>query len=206
METITLKYGIPVSVIVPLQEKRKEFFYQFVLPLLKANQPAEIIIHDGEGNAAKKRNEGFAKSTNPLVCFCDDDKLLGKDYLKTLYSTLYDFKFKSDFVYTGYTGIVMHESHPCKTNYKIETKDFNMNDLKISNYIDTTSLIRRGAFPGFDETLEQHEDWDLYLRMATNGAKGVAVHGLQFFSFYIDEGISSKNNKDCTAIIKNRYK
>lgn len=197
---------LPISVIVPLQEHRRNFFNRFTFPLIKANYPAEIIVNSDEGNAAKKRNEGFKDSTQPYVMFLDDDKLIPADYLEHLFNNL-NLVPNIDFVYTGYTGIVLHpDTHPVKNNYKIRTKNFDVKALHNANYIDTTSLMKREAFPGFDETLPQHDDWDLYLNMASRGSKGMAVHGLEFFSFYLDEGITSVNNKDCTEIIKNRYK
>lgn len=196
---------LPVSIIVPLQEKRKNFFTYFTLPLLRESDTKQIIINIGEGNAAKKRNEAFLKATQPFICFCDDDKLLPTNYIKTLYDEL-STNPQIDFVYTGYTGIVLHpETHPVKTNYKIHTRNFDVNALKQNNFIDTTSLMRRSAFPGFDETLAQHDDWDLYLNMAARGSKGKAIHGIEFFSFYLDEGITSVNNKDCSEIIRKRY-
>jgi len=207
-EIIKHEQGLPISVIIPVQEKRMEFFCQFTLPMLlsnKDNPPAEVIINYGDGNAAKKRNEGFQKSSQKFVFFLDDDKLLPKDYLLILYDTL-RIHNEIDFVYTGHRGIVLHpETHPCKNNYKIHTRDFDVKSLRNANYIDTTSLMKREVFPGFDETLPQHDDWDLYLNMATRGAKGMAVHGLEFFSFFLDEGITSVNNKDCTDIVRKKY-
>lgn len=198
--------SFPVSVIVPLQEKRMDFFMNYVLPLLQQSGAREIIINSNEGNAAKKRNEAFNKSTQPLILFCDDDKLLPRNYIGSLFKTMQQ-DHSIDFVYTGYTGIVLHpDTHPCKNNYKIHTRDFEMKALLNANFIDTTSLMKRDVFPGFDETLAQHDDWDMYLNMTTHGAKGVAVHGLEFFSFFLDEGITSINNKDCSEIIRNKYK
>lgn len=195
---------LPISVIVPLQEKRQEFFHQFTLPMLHTNNVAEIIINTGPGNAAVKRNQGAKVATQPFLCFADDDKLLPADYLRTLHKAL--ISSDCDFAYTGYTGIVLHPAtHPVKNNYTIRTRDFDQKALLSANYIDTTSLMKREAFPGFDETIPQHDDWDLYCNMATRGSKGLAVHGLQFFSFFLDEGITSVNNKDCSTIIRSRY-
>lgn len=209
IEIINHENGLPISVIIPVQKKRLEFFTQFTLPLLisqdEQDLPAEVIINIDEVNAAKNRNFGFRHSTQPYIMFLDDDKLLPKDYLKILYKVLIN-DTSVDFVYTGYTGIVLHpNTHPLKTNYKIPTRDFDLQRLKRGNYIDTTSLMRRTAFPGFDESLAQHDDWDLYLNMASHGSKGKAVHGLEFFSFFLDEGITSINNKDCSDIIRKRY-
>ena len=68
--------GLPISVIVPLSKNRRSFFENFVLPLIEANNPVEIIVNDDEGRAPKKRNDGFKKSTQPFLFFCDDDILL----------------------------------------------------------------------------------------------------------------------------------
>lgn len=198
--------ALPISIIVPLQDKRMDFFTNYVLPLLQQSGAREVIVNNNPGNAAQKRNEGFKHATQPFVCFVDDDKLLPRNYLLTLYQAIKQNP-KIDFVYTGYTGIVLHpDTHPCKNNYQIHTRDFDLEALKRNNYIDTTSLIRKDAFPGFDEMLPQHDDWDMYLNMATRGFNGKAVHGLSFFSFFLDEGLTSVNNQDCSLIIRNRYK
>jgi len=198
--------ALPISVIVPYQEKRHEFFMNFTLPLLHQSGAREIIVNGNPGNAAKKRNEAFERSTQPFICFVDDDKLLGRNYLKTLFDNLQQNPH-IDFVYTGYTGIVLHpNTHPVKNNYRIRTRDFDPKSLASANYIDTTSLMVREAFPSFDETLPQHDDWDMYMNMVSKGKKGMAVHGIEFYSFFLDEGITSINNKDCSDIIRARYK
>ena len=79
---------LPVSIIVPLAKKRREFFNNLVLPLLEANMTAEIIINDDEGSAPKKRNDGFKKSTQPFLFFCDDDIILPANYIRSLYDVL----------------------------------------------------------------------------------------------------------------------
>ena len=75
---------LPISVIVPLSKNRTDFFYRFVLPLIEANNPAEIIINDNDEGAPKKRNDGFDKSTQQYLFFCDDDLLLPSDHLEKL--------------------------------------------------------------------------------------------------------------------------
>ena len=59
--------GLPISVIVPLSEKREKFFYEYVYPLIEINNPNEIIINKYKGFAPRKRNMGFDKSTQPYV-------------------------------------------------------------------------------------------------------------------------------------------
>lgn len=195
IEVIKINGGIPVSVIVPLQEKRKEFFYSFVLPMLMANNPYEIIINDNDGNAAKKRNEGFQSSSCPFVFPCDDDIVLPKNYLQKLYDSIKEDSTVG-YVYTGYTAIVLYpKTHPNKENYKAPTQDFNGDDLRQGNYISSMSLMKREIYPSFDESLPQYDDYDMYLRLLDKGVFGKACHGIEFLAFYIDEGITSVNNK-----------
>ena len=135
--------GLPVSVIVPLSKNRRWFFDNMVLPLLEANRVNEIIVNDNEGRAPKKRNDGFAKATQPYIFFCDDDILLPANYIDSLYNTL-QLNPNIGFAYTGYHGIVLHpESHPIHGNFEIPSVPFNPNALKYGNYISTMTFVRK---------------------------------------------------------------
>ena len=199
--------GLPISVIVPLSEKREKFFYEYVYPLIEINNPNEIIINKYNGLAPKKRNMGFDKSTQPYVFFCDDDILLPNEYLLKLYNALTK-AINVGYVYTGYNGIVLHpETHPMKGNFEIKSNDFNANLLKKTNYISTMSLIKREVFPRFDENLKRFQDWDIYLTMLSNGIVGKFVKDLRFMAYYIDSGITTNNNDiyDAYRIIKHKH-
>lgn len=188
--------GLPVSVIVPLSKKRKDFFYGFVLPLLEANEPKEIIINDNDGYAPKKRNDGFTQSTQPYVFFCDDDVLLPNNYLQILYNKIENTDDDIGFVYTGYQGIVLDtKNHPIKQNFEIKTQEYSWEKLQKGNYISTMSLMKRNIFPMFNTKLRRFQDWDMYLRLGHKGIKGKHVDNIIFFTYYLDEGITtSKNN------------
>lgn len=195
---------LPISVIVPLGEKRKYFFENMVYPLLEANHPAEIIVNNNHGSAPKKRNEGFEKSTQPFIFFLDDDILLPKNYLRNLHNLLKANPDKG-YAYTGYHGIVMHpHTHPLKNNFKIPPVPFKAEDLRRGNYISTMSLIRREAFPGFDESLKRLQDWDLWLTMLKNGHEGKLLPGElnMFYAYYLDEGITSNGNNEQEGFMK----
>jgi glycosyltransferase involved in cell wall biosynthesis len=198
--------GLPISVIIPLSKKRKEFFHNIVLPLIEANEPIEIIINDNEGLAPKKRNDGFNKSTQPYLFFCDDDILLPSNYLQTLFKIL-EKNLDKGFAYTGYHGIVLHpESHPMHGNFEIPPVEFNVQALKYGNYISTMSLIRKELFPMFDENLKRLQDWDIFLTMVEKGAKGILVPNLTFYAYYLDSGITSNTNSEIDAINAIRIK
>ena len=198
--------GLPVSVIIPLSKNRREFFNNMVLPLIEANNPIEIIINDNEGYAPKKRNDGFKKSTQPFLFFCDDDIILPANYIRSLYNVL---KKNPDvgFAYTGYHGIVLHpETHPMRGNFEIPAIHFDVNALKYGNYISTMTLIRRELFPMFDEKLKRLQDYDLWLTIVEKGAKGILVPSVTFYAYYLDSGITSNINSEIDAINAIRVK
>lgn len=110
------------------------------------------------------RNRGFKESQGDLVIFCDADVILRPDAFAKLRSAL--------------------ETHPASAyaygSFRFGWKRFGLRAfdaaaLKRENFIHTTSLIRRNAFPGFDETLKRFQDWDLWLTMEERGARGVWV-------------------------------
>jgi glycosyltransferase involved in cell wall biosynthesis len=196
----TIEEGLPISVIVPLSQKRKPFFHEFVLPMIEANNPIEIIINDNEGTAPQKRNAGFLKSTQPFVFFCDDDILLPMSHLQKLFDAINSGNY--GFAYSGYKGIVVHKNnHPIGDNFDIPTIEFSYDRLKKGNYISTMSLIRREVFPMFDESLKRLQDYDLWLTICKNGHLGKAVFNNEYFAYYLDEGITSNGNNETQAIL-----
>ena len=202
--------ALPISVIIPLDPKRRQFFENFVLPLIEANNPAEIIVNDNKGGAPEKRNAGFDKSTQEYIFFCDDDIILPADHLqKLLDALLKPNETPIGYAYSGYHGIVMHPAtHPMRGNFEIPTRNFNPTALKQGNYISTMSLIRRNYFPKFDESLKRLQDWDIWLTMLKNGLHGVAVHNNEFHAYYLDEGITSNTNNEREGLINiiNKHK
>lgn len=200
---------LPVSFIVPLSPKRRDFFESYVRPLLEANRPSEIIVNDNAGGAPKKRNDGFDKSTQPYVFFCDDDILLRKDTLEKMLNLLKNNPTKA-YAYTGYRGIVLHpQTHPMRGNFEIPSVKFDGEKLKLGNYISTMALIRRDAFPRFDENIKRLQDWDLWLTMLKNGDEGILLPGNEnmYFAYYLDEGITSTNNheRDADMIVRRKH-
>ena len=207
----TVDDGLPISVIVPLTKSRTDFLNNMVLPMLEANNPNEIIVNDNEGGAPKKRNDGFDKSTQPYVFFCDDDIILPANYLQSLLDTLKQNELRSDAIigysYTGYYGVVLHpESHPFRGNFRTPSTPFNPTALKANNYISTMSLMHKEVFPRFDESLTRFQDWDMYLTMLKQGVQGVMVPDIFFWAYYLDAGITSNNNSISEAVQKIRNK
>lgn len=202
IDVINYDDGLPISVIIPTTNDkiRKNFFENYVFPLIEANEPIEIIVNNNFGNAPKKRNDGFDKSTQPYVFFCDNDILLPKNHLKKLFQALNDNP-NAAYAYSGYIGIVVdNKTHPLKQNFTIPTIPFNGERLKQGNYISTMSLMRRELFPRFDEKLKRLQDYDLWLTLLSQGHKGVAVQNNEFYAYYLDKGITSNQNSERDAI------
>jgi hypothetical protein len=198
--------GLPISVVIPLGQKRKPFFYDYVLPMIEANNPIEIIINNNEGTAPKKRNEGFGKATQPYVFFCDDDCILPVSYFQSLYDCLEAHPDKS-YAYSGYRGVVFNPTTEPHNNFIIPGIEFTAEMLRRQNFINTTSLIRTKDFPGFDENIKRFQDWDLWLTMLEQGKVGILVPSQSFLSFFNDEGQTNVNNSyvDAFNIIKNKH-
>lgn len=197
--------GLPISVVIPLSESRRKFFEDYVLPMIEINNPNEIITVSNEGSACKQRNIGWKKSTQPYVFFCDDDIMLSANHLEKLYTEL--IKSNCEFAYSGYLGIVLNPDVEPNHNFVIESQEFDYNTLKMYNYISTMSLVCSKCFCGFDENLKRFQDWDVWLTMASKGMKGKFVKDLKFLAYYLDKGLTSKENSQVDAynIIRKKH-
>ncbi len=142
-------------------------------------QDFEIVCSwDHAGNANAARNAGFRLSSAPFVLFSDDDIAWEPDALARLISTL-EAHPEASYVYGSY---VMHGRVQCD-------RPFDPVALRRQNYISTMSVIRRDAFPGFDEGLRRLQDYDLWLTMLAAGHVGVYC-GAQIFSTRVRNGIT----------------
>lgn len=179
----------PVSVVVPLSDHRKEFFERFCLPSIRANDPAEIFVMSGAGTAPEKRNDGAGRATQPYLLFVDDDEILGWDLMARMLGIL-DKNADVGFVYSDYVAcpwpLIPGSPQPafCRSH------QFDPRSLRESNYIDTTSLLRRSIFPGFDPELQRFQDWDLWLTISERGGVGLHIPEVLFMKFMLDPGIS----------------
>jgi len=182
---------IPVSVVLTTIKKRKEFVNSFVLPSIQANNPSEIIIIDDEElDIQNKRNKGAKLAKEEYIFFCDDDVIIPKNHLCTLYKSILKSNFS--FVYTDYQAIVLPEStHKFRENYYHQASEFDLEKLKKVNYIDTCSLVKKSIFCGFDPEIKRFQDWDLWLTLSLQGYKGLYVKETGIMKFYLDSGITS---------------
>lgn len=188
----------PVSVVVPHQTSRSQFFRRFCLPSIQANQPAEILIEENDGSrrtGAPFRNAGAAKASSPFVFFVDDDTVLASDCIERLLNAIRlsgDSRVRysySDFVSVTLPGGARLGDHSVMVQ---SMQDFGAHTVRRGSVCPGMIMIEKTAFCGFDETLQQLDDWDLTLTLLERGVHGIRVPEPLFFAFYMDRGVSDR--------------
>lgn len=127
------------------------------------------ILHQDNKGAPSARNYGFSVCHGEYLLFLDADIIAKPQMLEKMLSALEKDKSAS-FVYSSF-----------KWGWKkFKLFPFDADKLKKMPYIHTSSLIRRDAFPKFDESLKKFQDWDLFLTIAENGGKGAYIPEVLF--------------------------
>lgn len=142
--------------------------------------PGIRYLRQEHAGAPAARNRGFRASQGKYVLFCDADVTLHPRMVERLVTTI-DLKPDAAYAY-------------CSFRFSWRTFDlfdFDPARLKQSNYISMMSLIRREAFPGFDESIKRLQDWDLWLTMLEQGKTGVWVPARLFSATVGKRGISA---------------
>jgi len=135
-----------------------------VVAMFRDRLPITTIRFDVNRGAPAARNAGADATEAPFLLFLDADAELVPDALQTFHDAL-DQHPEASFAYADFLwGAKRFRGRP-----------FDRKALERRNYIHTTSLLRREAFPGFDETLRKFQDWDLWLTMAERGTVGVWI-------------------------------
>lgn len=183
---------LPISVVIPHRRSRDAFFRRYCLPSIEANNPAQIIVRENDGNrgqtAAIERNAGARSATQPFLFFCDDDCVLASDCLGTLLDKL---DSAASFAYCDYLAVVFPESsHPIKGAWIQRGQPWNPRTIVERNYISTMTLKRHATWIPFDESLAMFGDWDISLTYAERGHVGTYVSEVLFHAYFMDAGLS----------------
>jgi glycosyltransferase involved in cell wall biosynthesis len=185
-----------VSVILPTRDRPKALQRAIQSILKQTFQNFEIIVVDNgtasgqsalapwkgedriryfklppECGRSKSRNLGLTSAKGLFIAYLDDDDFYAPDHLETLISAM-----TSGNLNVAYTDAVrVHERWSDGEMVEIgrETpysQDYDLRKLLVDNYIPNLCLMHRRACLTeaglFDESLETHEDWDLWLRLA----------------------------------------
>lgn len=130
--------------------------------------PTRLIRQPNLG-AAAARNRGAKEGSAPYILFCDADCILNLNLISTQLNTLRQHP-QATYVYSNF-----------KWGWKtFRPGEFSADRLRHEPYINTHSLLRRDHFPGFDESLNRFQDWDLWLTMLKQGHTGVWIDEILF--------------------------
>lgn len=148
------------------RDNTRSVFEKF-LESFKVENNYYFINQENKG-APAARNRGFKESRGEYLFFCDADAVLKNDTLEKMVQVL-ESNQEVAYTYSSfYWGKKLFKLWP-----------FDAEKLQKMPYIHTMSLIRRNAFPGWDESVKKLQDWDLWLTMLENGHQG----------FFIDEAL-----------------
>ncbi len=110
------------------------------------------------------RNRGAQETHGAFLLFCDHDIIMESTFLEKLLTALRGHP-EASFAYSSF--------HYGRKAFRLWP--FSAERLRHMPYIHTTSLIRREHFPGFDESVQRLQDWDLWLTMLEQRHTGVWV-------------------------------
>ncbi|MGE0451061.1 MAG: glycosyltransferase [Vicinamibacterales bacterium] len=117
--------------------------------------------------AGAKRAAGLSAAGAQLIAYCDDEDVWTPDHLLIL-SLALSRDPQADLVYGDAEWVRNGKSKGIPYSY-----DFDVRTLARGNYIFASDVLHRAeparAAGGFDPSSGEHEDWDLWLRMALRG-------------------------------------
>jgi glycosyltransferase involved in cell wall biosynthesis len=209
--------SLPIAVIIPTVDSRKVFLEDYVLPAAYANDPEIVVVIPDDRSTksgGRARNAGARMTALPYLFFLDDDTILAKGALSTLYAAVK--RYDACVTYCNWLGIcVPPGSHPLGPVWHYKSIPWDPYRLNSGNFISTPSIIRRDVFTsagGWDETLGGYDDWDLWLRMlkawkdSGHPPEWFGYHVPQelMIAFYLDKGVTdpARNVAACLEVCK----
>lgn len=173
-----------ISVVVPIKKDSQPDLTLCSLKTQTYPHFKVILVRDKYGRGAGwARNRGFREVQTPFVLFSDADIVWEPYALEYLRKGLLENP-EASYSYGWYS----------LSNLVYSNKAFRPSELTRDNFISTMSLVRSKHFPGFDESLERLQDWDLWLTMLLQHGRIGHYIDAKIFSTELDgNGISGRN-------------
>ena len=164
-------------------DKPAAYYREIVAPFTYIRLPK----NRGQGHA---RNVGAKHARCDFIIFLDGDIVMKPSMLQRLERALVEDPGCS-ISYSHYARVGTRTDH-------VRALPWDRDLLRRENYITMMSLIRFKDMPAppFDEKLARYEDWDLWLRMANRGHKGIMVPDILFSAHYKKGDLSSVGESD----------
>ncbi len=153
--------------------------------LMKKRPNHYKIIEIEHGGAPRARNEGFKHAKGQYIVFWDCDCII-EPHAAEGWCDILDQNSQVGFVYSGYKFL--------NEGGAINSEPFDPWTLRVRNYISTMNPIRRELVVPWKEDLKSLQDWDFWLTVVENGAKGKFLQGYSFSTLLPEAGSISGEN------------
>jgi len=163
------------------------------------------IKHDHNRGLAAARNTGLRAAKGTYIAYLDDDDRYLPDHLHTLVSVLERHDCKAAYTDAWRVSEKIQQGRYVEVGRDLPySHDFNPADLLVSNYFPVLCVMHERSCLDqvgyFDESLFAHEDWDLWIRMATKFPFVHIKHTTAEFTWRIDG--SSMTSKSQAAFLR----
>jgi glycosyltransferase involved in cell wall biosynthesis len=171
--------SLPPDEIIVVDDASIDHTKNVVESISKSLKTLKLISLKENAGAAKARNIGIQSAKSNLIAFLDSDDVW---YTDKLAKQVKELDANKNVVAT-FCGVVIVEPGTDYRHHYIPKREVTLNDLYHSSLLVTMScaLIRKTALfdaGGFDETLRNCEDWDLFIRLAERGKISVVQEEL----------------------------
>ena len=187
---------------------------EVVAPLNKDGR-ITTIRHDHNRGLAAARNTGLRAAKGTYIAYLDDDDTYLPDHLETLVAALQSGEHKVAYTDAWRVHEVRQGEEYVVTGRDIPySHDFNCIDLLLCNYFPVLCVMHERSLLDqvgyFDESLFAHEDWDLWIRMATLYPFRHIKHTTAAFTWRRDGSSMTSSTSDTyrrtTEIIYRKYR
>lgn len=129
------------------------------------------VRHAFNRGLAASRNSGIRLARGKYIAYLDDDDLFYHDHLEKLVNFLETTEYKVAYTDAYRAHQVMQSGKYIVTKRDIPySYDFDYDRILYSNFVPVLCFMHEKAcldgVGGFDETLNRHEDWDLWIRLS----------------------------------------
>jgi glycosyltransferase involved in cell wall biosynthesis len=170
---------LPPDEIIVVDDASTDRTIDVVESFSKSLKTLKLISLTKNVGAAQARNIAVKNAKSDLIAFLESDDVW---YAEKLSRQVTEFDANKNVV-AAFCGVVIITPGTEYRHHYIPKPEITLNDLYHSSLLVTMScaLVRRKALldaGGFDETLRNCEDWDLFIRLAERGKISVVQEEL----------------------------
>jgi GT2 family glycosyltransferase/spore maturation protein CgeB len=170
-----------------------------IINLLNKDNKITYVKHNRNRGLAAARNTGLKLARGKYIAYLDDDDVFYPQHLKTLVDFLETHPCKAAYT-DAYKAIQERQNVSYHTIKRVVvySVEFNSDFMLVQNYIPVLCVMHERACLDevglFDESLEVHEDWDMWIRIGLKyGMRHIKTVSSEF-RFRIDGTNSTGDN------------